>query len=101
MVIGGNKNNYFVEDIWDAIRSSLWLLVAIKIIVLLRNEDIWDTNKSSIWLLAAIKISVLLRNEDIWDTNKSSLWLLAAIKISVLLRIFGIPLRVCYGYWRQ
>ena len=39
--------------------------------------------------------------EDIWDTIKSLLWLLAAIKIIILLRIFGIPLRVRYGYWRQ
>ena len=51
MVIGGSKNNYFVEDIWDTIKSSLWLL--------------------------------------------------AALKIIILLRIFGIPIRVCYGYWRQ
>ena len=51
MVIGGNKNNYF--------------------------------------------------GEDIWDTIKSSLWLLAAIKIIILVRIFGMPLRVRCGYWRQ
>ena len=51
MVIGGNKNNYF--------------------------------------------------GEDILDTIKSSLWLLAAIKIIILVRIFGIPLRVRCGYWRQ
>ena len=36
MVIGGNKNNYFGEDIWDTIKSLLWLLAAVKISVLLR-----------------------------------------------------------------
>ena len=36
MVIGGNKNKCFGEDIWDTIRSLLWLLAAIKIIILVR-----------------------------------------------------------------
>ena len=40
MVIGGNKNNYFGEDIWDTIKSLLWLLAAVKISVLVRIFEI-------------------------------------------------------------
>ena len=36
MVIGGSKNKCFVVDIWDTIKSSLWLLAAIIIIILVR-----------------------------------------------------------------